>query len=773
MNFGRIIDYKICENKIMIQFERMTGQIEIITDTIINVFAGFSSRKHCSKAIEGNKNIDTTFSVREVKKEADKIEVIVIATSSVIVRVHENFKVDFYSADGRVLCRDFCGERSILKKESSYKREMLKAEGHKTDEEDQYRFYVLKQMEGDEAFYGLGDKAGFINRRGYDYVMWNTDNPRVHTEHDKSLYKSIPFFITLRKDVVFGLFYDNPYRSVFDMGKESDQYYSYGAAGGNLDYYLITGNSMAEIVGGYTYLTGTTPLPQIWTLGYHQSRWGYMTETEVRTIAEKMRSYEIPCDVIHLDIEYMDQYKVFTWNQERYQNAEKMLSDLAADGFKVVTIIDPGVKAEEGYSVYDEGVRNNYFVRMPEGTLYKNVVWPGEAVYPDFGNREVRDWWAGNHRFLLDKGVRGIWNDMNEPAGFRGPLPMDAVFSDEEEITDHARMHNVYGHNMARAAYQGMKEGDGKRPFVISRACYAGTQKYSTTWTGDNHSIWMHLQMAIPQLCSLGLSGMSFAGTDVGGFGSDCTKELLCRWVQMGSFSPLFRNHSVMGSRFQEPWQFDEETVRIYRKAVQFRYHLIPYYYDLFFTGEKTGYPVMRPLVFHYESDPEARNCNSEFLVGEHLLAAPVVNQGERTKLVYLPEGTWYDYETGERLEGCQWIVKDVPLENCPVYVKAGTILPVWPQMNYVGEKSADKVLYLEVFPGEGSYEHYLDNGENFEYQLGAYNQYCCKLTCDGSLTIHCAHHGYDKDYEQVKVSFGGKIFQSDFNEGVCVMRLS
>lgn len=369
MNFGRIIDYKICENKIMIQFERMTGQIEIITDTIINVFAGFSYRKHCSKAIEGNKNIDTTFSVREVKKEADKIEAIVIATSSVIVRVHENFKVDFYSADGRVLCRDFCGKRSILKKESSYKREMLKAEGHKTDEEDQYRFYVLKQMEGDEAFYGLGDKAGFINRRGYDYVMWNTDNPRVHTEHDKSLYKSIPFFITLRKDVVFGLFYDNPYRSVFDMGKESDQYYSYGAAGGNLDYYLIAGNSMAEIVGGYTYLTGTTPLPQIWTLGYHQSRWGYMTETEVRTIAEKMRSYEIPCDVIHLDIEYMDQYKVFTWNQERYQNAEKMLSDLAADGFKVVTIIDPGVKAEEGYSVYDEGVRNNYFVRMPEGTL--------------------------------------------------------------------------------------------------------------------------------------------------------------------------------------------------------------------------------------------------------------------------------------------------------------------------------------------------------------------------------------------------------------------
>lgn len=779
MNFGKMTGYKVCKNKIFFRFTEMDGRIEIVTDKIINVFAGFISNEHHSKAIEGEKELDVKFSVKEENMQ-DNVgqetisgsRSIVISTSAVTVKVYDDFKIDFYSADGNIICRDFRGNRSTLKRESNQMRELLKAEGHNTHKEEEYRLWVLKQMEGDEAFYGLGDKVGFINKRGYDYVMWNTDNPRTHTEHDKSLYKSIPFFITLRKDAVFGLFYDNPYRSCFDMGKESEEYYSYGVADGNLDYYLIVGNSMPEIVGGYTYLTGTTPLPQKWTLGYHQSRWGYMTESEVRSVAEKMRYHRIPCDVIHLDIEYMDKYKVFTWDKERYHDERKMISDLKEDGFKIVTIIDPGVKAEKGYSVYDEGVKNNFFATTPAGDIYKNVVWPGEAVYPDFGNKEVRNWWAEKQHFLIDKGVRGIWNDMNEPASFQGKVPLNIVFKDEDETSDHARMHNVYGHNMAKATYCGLKEVDGKRPFVISRACYAGTQKYSTTWTGDNHSMWLHLQMAIPQLCSLGLSGMTFAGTDVGGFGSDCTKELLCRWVQLGSFSPLFRNHSSMGSRYQEPWQFDEETVNVYRKAVQFRYHIIPYYYDLFFMGEKTGFPVMRPLVFHYEKDDAARNCNSEFLVGENLLVAPIVNQGETKKLVYLPEGTWYDYQTGERLKGSQWLVKEAALDTCPIYVKAGTVLPVWRQMDYVGEKDTDSILYLEVFPGEGSYMHFQDNGEDYEYQNGAYNQYCCVLTREGNIKISCVHNGYKNNYKQVEVTCMGKSLKSDIIGGICEIQL-
>lgn len=766
MEFGRLCSWEQQGNRVYFTFEKGTGRLEVITDRILNVFSGVVSDGHRSKAIEGEKAVETRFCVSEDKG------VVTVATDCVTAKVHDGFFVDFYREDGTVLCRDRREARKARAGLSDELKALKEAEGHSVEEEDAATVQVVKRMEGGEAFYGLGDKTGFLNKRGYEYVMWNTDDPAPQMDNFKSLYKSIPFFITLRDDAVFGLFYDNPYRSCFDMGKESDEYYWYGAADGNLDYYLIAGDSMAEVVGGYTYLTGTAPLPQKWTLGYQQCRWSYMSDAEVRSVAQHMRKCGIPCDAIHLDIDYMDRYKVFTWtpDQERYPDPERLISDLADDGIKIVTIIDPGVKVEEGYSVYDEGVEKGYFAKTPEGDIYVNEVWPGDAVYPDFGKKEVRSWWGKNQQFLLDKGVRGVWNDMNEPASFRGQLPPDVVFTDEDEISNHARMHNLYGHNMAKATYEGLKERDGRRPFVITRACYAGTQKYSTAWTGDNHSIWAHLQMVIPQLCNMGLSGMPFVGTDVGGFGSDCTKELLCRWVEAGCFSPLFRNHSAMGTRYQEPWQFDEETVRIYRKAVELRYHLIPYYYDLFWEEEKTGLPIMRPLVLHYEKDETARECNTEFLVGRNLLAAPVVTQGDRKKMVYLPAGVWYDYWTGERLESAdgKWIVRDAPLDTCPLYVKAGTILPVWPKQSFVGEKDTDSVLMLEIYPGEGSWEHFQDDGESFDYRDGKYNQYHCELK-GKALTVTCVHAGYGRKYEKVRAVCMGESAEGAFDgEGKC-----
>lgn len=766
MEFGRLCSWEQQGNRIEFTFENGSGRLEVVTDRILNIFSGRVSNEHRSKAIEGEKAVETRFSASEENG------VVTVSTDCVTAKVCDGFFVDFYKADGTVLCRDRREAREVRAGLSDELKALKEAEGHSVEEEGAGAVEVVKCMEGGEAFYGLGDKTGFMNKRGYEYVMWNTDDPSPQMDNFKSLYKSIPFFITLRDDAVFGLFYDNPYRSCFDMGKESDEYYWYGAADGNLDYYLIAGDSMAEVVGGYTYLTGTAPLPQKWTLGYQQCRWSYMSDAEVRSVAEHMRKCGIPCDAIHLDIDYMDRYKVFTWtpDKERYPNPEKLISDLSEDGIKIVTIIDPGVKVEEGYSVYDEGVENDYFAKTPEGDIYVNEVWPGDAVYPDFGKEEVRGWWGRNQQFLIDKGVRGVWNDMNEPASFRGQLPSDVVFTDEDEVSDHARMHNLYGHNMAKATYEGLKERDGRRPFVITRACYAGTQKYSTAWTGDNHSIWAHLQMVIPQLCNMGLSGMPFVGTDVGGFGSDCTKELLCRWVEAGCFSPLFRNHSAMGTRYQEPWQFDEETVRIYRKAVELRYHLIPYYYDLFWEEEKTGLPIMRPLVLHYEKDETARECNTEFLVGRNLLAAPVVTQGDRKKMVYLPAGVWYDYWTGERLESAdgKWIVRDAPLDTCPLYVKAGTILPVWPKQSFVGEKDTDSVLMLEIYPGEGSWEHFQDDGESFDYRDGKYNQYHCELK-GKALTVTCVHAGYGRKYEKVRAVCMGESAEGAFDgEGKC-----
>ncbi len=568
----------------------------------------------------------------------------------------------------------------------------------------------------------------------------------------KALYKSMPFFITLTDEHVYGLFLDNTFKSYFDMGYESEEYFYFGAAAGNIDYYYIAGATISEVVSGYTYLTGTCPLPQKWTLGYHQSRFGYICQEDIEAVAVGMRENDIPCDAIHFDIDYMDGFRVFTWNERCYHNDSKgYLKTLTERGFKPIAIIDPGVKKDEDYYVYAEGIENDYFVKTPEGEVYINRVWPGETAFPDFGRKDVRNWWGEKQKFLLERGIRGIWTDMNEPMTFTGLMPADIVFHDEERVSDHAEMHNVYGHYMVKATHDGLKKYDGRRPFVITRACYAGSQKYSTAWTGDNQSLWAHLQMAIPQLCNLGLSGMPYVGTDIGGFGADTTAELLTRWIQLAVFSPLFRNHAEFNSRLQEPWRFGKATMDIYRKYVKLHYKFIPYLYDLFFEEEKTGAPIIRPLVFHYEKDKVAKTCNDEFLCGDKILVAPIVMQGATTRAVYLPEGDWYDYWTKEKIAGPVWVLKEAPIDVCPIYIKAGSVIPTMEPMSYVGEKPLE-TLILEICPGAGSCEHYLDNGEDFAYRNGEYHQYHFEVNEEGHVTGSIVHAGYDKPYQKIVV---------------------
>jgi alpha-glucosidase len=336
---------------------------------------------------------------------------------------------------------------------------------------------------------------------------------------------------------------------------------------------------------------------------------------------------------------------------------------------------------------------------------------------------------------------------MNEPASFQGELPGDVQFKDEGRGASHRKIHNVYGHLMAKATFSGIRKHDSRRPFIITRACYSGSQKYSTAWTGDNHSIWAHLQMAIPQLCNLGMSGMAFVGTDVGGFGSDCTAELLCRWVQVGCFSPLFRNHSAMGTRRQEPWAFDSNTLEINRKYIKLRYRLLPYFYDLFWKCQKDGLPVLRPLILEYQQDEKTKDMNDEFLLGSSILVAPVVNQGQRVRSVYLPQGQWVDFWTKEVIQGESYLLKEAPLDTCPIYIKAGSIIPNYPEINYVGEKEIEE-LTLDIYPGACEYHHFQDNGEDYDYQQGIYNEYCFTLNENRELTIELAHKGYEKVYQ-------------------------
>lgn len=750
--FGKILNYEIIENKILVNYEKIQSTITVINDSVVNFFVPFHREERNSKAVENVLNNKVNF---KVKYENNILN---IKTDILDINVYDEFKVDIYNLKGEVLCRDYRDKREPFRRLGTNST-LAKEEGHKLEGHEEYKVYISKVMEEDMYFYGLGERTGYLNKKGYHYRNWNTDDPTPHGETYSQLYKSIPFLIGLKDKEAFGIFFDNHFESHFDMGKENSKYYYFGAMDGNLDYYFMYGPTVNKVVNEYTNITGKTPLPQLWTLGYQQCRWSYAPQERTMEIAKCFREKNIPCDVIYLDIDYMDGFRVFTWDNKKFENPKEFLKELKEMGFKVVTIIDPGVKVDKGYKIYDEGLKKGYFATDKDGIVYKNYVWPGESVFPDFMNSKTRKWWAENQKIMMDLGVSGIWNDMNEPASFNGPLPDDVVFDNDGILVTHKEIHNVYGHMMDKATYEGIKKATNKRPFVVTRACYAGTQKYATVWTGDNQSTWEHLRMSLPMLMNLGLSGMAFCGTDVGGFGHDCTAELLSRWVQVGAFTPLFRNHSTIGSREQEPWAFDKITEDINRKYIKLRYRLIPYLYDMMYKCENSGEPIIRPLLFNYQNDEKTYEINDEFNFGDNILVSPVVEQGARQRLVYLPKGdNWIDYWTGEEHEGGKYIIKDAPLDICPIFIKALSIIPIGKEQNYVGENNEDTLtikIYLGKENGESTYTHILDDGESFDYKDGKLNKYIINCKLDENLDIKIKKSlGYSKIYNKVKIIF-------------------
>lgn len=737
-----------------------TLQIEALTDTMLHIYTTSDNRKgiddqpFLSYAIENHPEPTGSFTEQTPQ---------IFHTRKLQIEISAMGHLTISTLDGQVICDDYTGTIASKKDLSQEELDLMAQEGHVIPDRDAPCSYqVYKKLFGDEHFYGLGDKTGFLDKKGYDYIMWNSDLPDPHVENPsfRALYKSIPFFFVLRSNIVYGIFVDNPHKTFFDLGYENTDYYSFSAAKGSLNYYFIYGSTMAEVLADYTSLTGRAPLPQLWTLGYHQSRWSYATADEVRSLAKTFRKLQIPCDAIHLDIDYMDSFKVFTTDESRFPDLTALSNELAEMGIKLVTIIDPGVKAEPGYPIYDTGIQKGYFAQTPEGDVYHNVVWPGDSVFPDFTSGKVRDWWASQTKFQTRHHIRGIWNDMNEPASFKGPLPDDVVFPGDPDtgIHLHEDIHNVYGHLMAKATYEGLKNIDGRRPFVITRACYSGTQKYSTAWTGDNQSLWCHLKMSIPQLLNLGLSGMPLVGTDIGGFGANTTPELLCRWIEASCFAPLFRNHSGKYTRRQEPWQFDQTTLDINRKYIKLHYHFLPYLYDLCYQETQTGLPILRPLVLHYTDDPNVTQCNDEYLVGDKILVAPVTDQGTTVRSVYLPEGDWINYWDDTCISGGRYILQQAPLDYCPIYMKAGSILPTYPEMLSIDPACID-TLILQFYPDQDGmvepYTHYQDNGEDFAYQQEEYNLYrFTNLPQKTEIPAenYLIHAGYSRIYSSLSV---------------------
>ncbi|HWY06409.1 MAG TPA: glycoside hydrolase family 31 protein [Candidatus Acidoferrales bacterium] len=619
-------------------------------------------------------------------------------------------------------------------------------------------FRVYKKMPPDEHFFGLGDKVGPLDRRGQSFRLWNTD-AFCFQESTDPIYKSIPFFMTMRAGRSMGFLLDNTWSTSFDFGKSERNTYSFGAEGGPIDYYVFYGPDPKQVVQTYAWLTGLPPLPPLWSLGFQQSRFSYETESRVREIASRLRADKIPADVLYLDIDFQKEHRPFTVDAERFPHFEQMLSDLTREDFHVVAITDlhiarlPGA----GYAPYDTGIAADNFVKNPDGSAYVGTVWPGPSVFPEFTQKKTRDWWGSLYKQFLSEGLAGFWNDMNEPSVFLTDnltMPDNVQHRIDEpgfrpRTTSHLEIHNVYGMENSRATYEGLRKLDPNlRPFVLTRATYAGGQRYAATWTGDNTSSWDHLRLTTPMLLNLGLSGFGMSGADVGGFIGTPGPALLTRWTELATFQPIDRNHTNKGSGDKEVWVHGPEQEAIRRRYIEERYRLMPYLYTLVEELSRTGLPVVRPLFLEFpratkDLQPLDLKAGNEFLFGPDLLVAPppFPEQPEAYALK-LPPGVWYDYWTGEKVQ--QTTTPDgadaaepriqPKLDILPVYVREGSIIPLQPLVQSTEEKPQGP-LTLRVYPGKDCRGYmYLDDGKTLAYTRGEFLrlEFSCTVTPTG-----------------------------------------
>jgi alpha-glucosidase len=649
---------------------------------------------------------------------------------------------------------------------------------------------VTKAASAQAAYFGLGDKSCAANLRGKKLQNWNTDAFGYGADTDP-LYRSIPFYYELQEGQCHGIFFHNTHRTHFDFDTEGQGKTMFWAEGGEIDYFFIYGDTPQSVAQKYHQLTGTPELPPLWALGFHQCRWSYYPEARVRELASDFRQHKIPCDAIYLDIDYMDGYRCFTWNHDHFPDPKGMIDDLRAAGFQTVVMIDPGIRVDKNYDVYQSGIEQDVFCYRATGELMRGPVWPPDCVFPDFTNPKTRDWWGPLYRELYEnQGVSGFWNDMNEPAVFmvdNCTFPDHVVHHYDGYPSGHRRVHNVYGQQMTRATFDGLKNiKPQKRPFVLTRATYSGGQRFASVWTGDNIASWEHLRIANIQCQRLSISGYSFVGTDIGGFSKQPDGELMVRWLQLGIFHPFFRIHS-MGNNVdgaaeadadmikaseranrldQEPWAFGEPYTSQAREAIEFRYQLLPYLYTAFWQYTTQGSPILQPLFFHSPDDAEAIGRENEFFFGKDLLVMPVMEAGAEQIQGYFPDGSWLDYYTGEKHQGPQYMQIEAGAAKIPVFVRAGAVIPNHPVMQYTGEKPLEEVT-LRVYHGASGQSHlYEDTGEGYDYQSGQSRIRSFTTTAqDHSFTIEQQIEG---SFKQAYQTFRIRLFGLPFGPTQC-----
>jgi alpha-glucosidase len=693
---GKVVKVKIADQSIDITTNNAYARITIYNANVIRVRI---DKQPLAKDFSYAVIADPQKTKTSITQNADEINIITDSIKAVIKR--DPFAITFYNTGGDIISEDETGLTTSWVNEA---------------------VTTYKKMQDGERFIGLGEKTGDLDRRGNGYTNWNTDAFGYSTGQDP-IYSTIPFYIGIHHHINYGIFLDNTYQTDFNFGASNNRFSSFGARGGEMNYYFIYHTHIADIITSYTALTGRMKLPPLWSLGYQQNRYSYYPETEVFRIAQTLREKRIPADGITLDIHYMDHYKVFTWDKDRFPNPLAMTNKLKDMGFKLTVIVDPGIKTEKGYGVYDRGYKENIFAKYPDSTNYAGEVWPGWCNFPDFTNPKGRTWWGTEMKKYGADGISGIWNDMNEIATWGQKMPDNIIFDYDGKKASHLQTRDVYAMQMARASYEGAKAAFNKRPFILTRSGYAGLQRYTAIWTGDNRSEDSHMLLGVRLLNSLGLSGVPFTGMDIGGFTGNPSQSLYARWIQIGAFNPYFRNHTAVNTKSSEPWTYGEEVLEISRNYINLRYKLLPYLYSTFYEATQNGHPVMRSLAIDYTFDKNVYNSQFEnqYMFGGSFMIAPFEGDAKFGK-IYFPAGKWYDLYTGKVQNDNESKIVDVTMNKLPVYVKESSIIPMQSLIQSTAEKPTD-TLTVHIYKGDinNRFVYYEDDGESYAYENGSY----------------------------------------------------
>lgn len=687
---GKFEFYEVKEGIVTLRYENLLSKMEIVNDGVIHISTSFSNElplKHSYAVV--NKKTNQNISLEEEK------DCLKIHFEDKEIRIKKEFyRTEVYRAN--VLICSFDIRQDIKKKELK-----LIAKYHR------------------ERFFGLGEKTGDFELTGREFTMYNSDTYK-YTHNTDPIYASIPFYIAIDDEYEYGVFFDSPAKSRFSLKREK---YSYKVDDGMLDFYIFTGE-IKKVIEDYAVLTGKPCFPPLWSFGFQQSRHSYIDQEEVIEVANNFRKYDIPVDAVYLDIGFMNNNLVFTYNPREFPRPKSMVEHLNSMGIKTVAIVDPGIKVDRNYAVYRTGVENDVFCKY-ENRYYEGALWPGMCHFPDFTKESTTKWWGGLYKNLLDLGIEGFWNDMNEPSIFsepNGTMPEEVMMDYSGIKSSHKYLHNIYGLTMARATFEGVNDlRHNKRIFLLTRSAYSGIQRYAFLWTGDNTSNWEHLRMNISMALDLGLSGVPYVGADIGGYTGTPSEELFTRWIQLATFIPFMRDHTERGTKFQEPYVF-KENIDIIRRYIKLRYKLLPYLYTEVYNTHSTGLPIVKPLFIEYGR--KYLDIDREFLFGRNILVAPVLERGINQMEVILPEDIWYDLWTDKPYESGKHSL-DIFIADIPVFIKAGSIIPLYDfGMRSTVDLKEKRDLTLEIYPdGNGNARGFVyeDDGESLDYQNGIF----------------------------------------------------